>query len=1162
DTPSGTINLLTSVRDELTNDLLAAGTFTDTADPAVSTHRTIIGYQSGRVSSVTLPVPDAAAGALRPTRTYGYTYDAAAGRITAATVSVAGSEQPNGYSRSLSFDESGKATSHGGHATTERGPDGIATEAWWDSFNDRSYKAVDHHHQADPVGGLVTTTVYDAAGNPSASYGPGAPGEFGTPDPAKPMEITSATAPGTTTTYDGGITGLAAAWYPNAGLTATPKQHATVAPDFDWGASGPSGASCSPIPCDKFSARLSGEVKVAANATLSLEADGGRVYVDDAEVVDTWGGPYRRAVMSDDKPPRSYWRLGDPVGTSAATDTAGTSAGTYTDVILGAAGRLAADDDKAATFNGTSSRVALPADTVKGGVPMTFEAWFKTTSSGPLLGYQEGAVGPHPGAGGYVPSVYVGTDGKLHATLWPLPQLLSPQAVNNGAWHHVAMTYDGTTQALYVDGTSVGSTTGSVNWQTMGDSQLGAAFTDAWPATPGGWWHFNGTMDEVALYPSVLDAAQVAAHAAAADRDFSTATSAPLTAGTHRLRVDYQELVGPARLRLTSDAAAAFKPRYNLVTSVQDPNGQVTATDYVKADLGIGPEHSLPTATRISSAPGAEMVTTTAYERPDGTGFLRPTSKTMPAGGVTTYSYYGAGGVAATADNPCTSGVVEAINQAGALYQRVGQDPDGAGAAVPRVESFVYDEAGRVLATKVNLALWDCTTYDGRGRATQRVAPPFGAEPARTVTYNMAVGGNPAVNSVADDTAYGFGSDGAVVTTVDWLGRAIAYRDVWGNVTQTVYDQAGRVRDSSGPAGAVHTDFDAAGRGPSSQKVDGLTMASATFDSASGLQQAIAYPNTAGAGGNGTSVQIGRDVRGRLNGLTWQSGATTLASDAVTRDQGGRIVDEAYDQPSGVDGHAGNNFAYDSAGRLVDAWVPELTATPTYHHYQYAFDAVSPGCTYSRGADTNRTSMTVDSQTTTYCYDQADELVSTTDSRYPTIGYNPRGNINALGGQQFTYDGAERHMTTKSGGTELRYVRDVTDRVVARVSTVTSTVAFRAAAAGSNGAGGTSLSLARPAGTLAGDVLLAQVTAAGGTGVSTTAPAGWSLLSSQANGTAVREEIYWRVAAAGDPAAWAWSLSASQQATGSVAAYSGVDTSAAPAVASALVSGTSVSTPS
>jgi RHS repeat-associated protein len=81
--------------------------------------------------------------------------------------------------------------------------------------------------------------------------------------------------------------------------------------------------------------------------------------------------------------------------------------------------------------------------------------------------------------------------------------------------------------------------------------------------------------------------------------------------------------------------------------------------------------------------------------------------------------------------------------------------------------------------------------------------------------------------------------------------------------------------------------------------------------------------------------------------------------------------------------------------------------------------------------------------TTSYCYDAADKLVSTTDTRYGTIAYDARGNTTTLGPQALAYDGADRHVSTTTGSTTIRYVRDATDRIVRRELSGSSTGVVR-----------------------------------------------------------------------------------------------------------------------
>lgn len=101
------------------------------------------------------------------------------------------------------------------------------------------------------------------------------------------------------------------------------------------------------------------------------------------------------------------------------------------------------------------------------------------------------------------------------------------------------------------------------------------------------------------------------------------------------------------------------------------------------------------------------------------------------------------------------------------------------------------------------------------------------------------------------------------------------------------------------------------------------------------------------------------------------------------------MTDESID---GVDVYTlGNNFTYDKAGRLLSARVPGHTLT-------YGFGATACPLSPEAGGNTNRTSLTDNQVTTTYCYDQADKLLSTTDPRYPSIGYDSHQNTTTLGG--------------------------------------------------------------------------------------------------------------------------------------------------------------------
>jgi RHS repeat-associated protein len=553
--------------------------------------------------------------------------------------------------------------------------------------------------------------------------------------------------------------------------------------------------------------------------------------------------------------------------------------------------------------------------------------------------------------------------------------------------------------------------------------------------------------------------------------------------------------------------------------------------------LAVTPTNGAGTAGLVATWPTAMtgLVTTTGYEAA-GTGYLRPVSRTLPAGTTTTDSYYGQGSNPATAANPCVTGS-PTVNQGGLRYQHA-DTPSGTAPGI--VHTTVYDPAGRPVATQTNSDGWACTTYDARGRPLTVVTPAFGAQPGRTVTNNYAVGGNPLVTSVADGT-------GTITTTVDLLGRATSYTDVWGNTTTTTYDQTGRTTDSNGPAGAQHFDYDPGGR-VTGQKLDGQTVAVPAYDTTlnGGRLLSVAYPSGTGNGGNGTSLNpVTYDDAGKTNGLTFnQAGGALLTSDTVTPSQSGRIVTDS------IDGATANTYTYDSAGRLA-------AATVAGHTLGYSFPATG-GCGIDpyAGLNTNRTATTDNSATTTSCYDFADQLTSSSDPGVGTPGYDTHGNTTSLGVQTLAYDATNRHQQTAvTGGTTVTYTRDATDRIAARTTTGPE-IALRATTTNQSATAGLTLNV--PPGTQAGELLLAQITTTSTLPIP--APAGWALVGTQTNnGTGLSQAAYTHVTLAVEPASYLWTTGGA--ATGGITDWTGVDTTTPVAAQSATTATSATSHP-
>ncbi len=141
---------------------------------------------------------------------------------------------------------------------------------------------------------------------------------------------------------------------------------------------------------------------------------------------------------------------------------------------------------------------------------------------------------------------------------------------------------------------------------------------------------------------------------------------------------------------------------------------------------------------------------------------------------------------------------------------------------------------------------------------------------------------------------------------------------------------------------------------------------------------------------------------------------------------------------------------------------------------------------------------------------------------------------------------------------------DATDTFSWTVTDVTppAGITLRSVSYGSNNAVVTSIVATRPAGVVAGDVLLASIDTRGSSVV--TAPAGWTLVRMDLNASSLRKSTYVRVATGSEPATYTWTFSGSRLAAAVIHAYSGVDTTTPVDVVGGQVnaSGTAVTAPS
>jgi fibronectin type 3 domain-containing protein len=203
------------------------------------------------------------------------------------------------------------------------------------------------------------------------------------------------------------------------------------------------------------------------------------------------------------------WGFDEGSGTTTADKSSFNDTGTISNATWTPAGKFGS----ALSFNGTNASVTIPdASQLDVTTGVTVEAWVKPTGLG--TGFQQLVV--KETSGNLVYGYYSNSDTNRPQSQVTVgqPRLLDGTAgLPAGVWSHVAFTYDGTTQRLYVNGTQVSSSAiaGTISTST-GPLKIGG--NSIW-----GEWQ-NGVIDEVRVYNRALNQPEIAA-------DMNTSISAP-----------------------------------------------------------------------------------------------------------------------------------------------------------------------------------------------------------------------------------------------------------------------------------------------------------------------------------------------------------------------------------------------------------------------------------------------------------------------------------------------------------------------------------------------------------------------------------------------------------------------------------------------------------
>lgn len=185
------------------------------------------------------------------------------------------------------------------------------------------------------------------------------------------------------------------------------------------------------------------------------------------------------------------------------------------------------NSSKGLSLNGSSylQNTSYPS-TLNGNNPYTIAAWFNSTqgNAGGILGY--GSTGSCLGNN-------LRLDGSTRFLSYWYGCDYGSNSVSNflNTWHHIAVTYDGTTLKFYYDGTLLSSHTGLTRNTTGTTLYLGKTVNDV---------AFSGTLDDVALYTRALTAQEVS-DLKSGQLNFNDSTTITLSVSGNPKTVIYRE---------------------------------------------------------------------------------------------------------------------------------------------------------------------------------------------------------------------------------------------------------------------------------------------------------------------------------------------------------------------------------------------------------------------------------------------------------------------------------------------------------------------------------------------------------------------------------------------------------------------------------------------
>ncbi|MFF7633530.1 DUF6531 domain-containing protein [Kitasatospora sp. NPDC008050] len=465
-------------------------------------------------------------------------------------------------------------------------------------------------------------------------------------------------------------------------------------------------------------------------------------------------------------------------------------------------------------------------------------------------------------------------------------------------------------------------------------------------------------------------------------------------------------------------------------TTVKDPAGNTTTTSYDSAGdvtsdtdaLGnrttYGYDHDNHRTTLVTARGNAAGATAASYTwsygydangnqtaATDPTGAVtataydavnRPVTVTDPLGNVTTTSY-DATGHALSVTDPTTAKTSYGFDTAGRLTSTT--DPLG------KTTSYTYDAAGNRLSQTTAEGDRTTWTYDADGRLATAVDPRGNVTGATAATYTTSYGYDAAGHATGVKDPLG----NTTSTAFDALGRPTSVTDPLGRTTSTAYNALGQVTTVTDPANAVTTNaWNGLGERTSRTDANGHVTGygydalhrPSTVTDPLGHQVAYGYDpdghTTTTVNARGATATTGYDPRGLPTGTSYSDNTPAVSQ---TYDKAGR--------PATVTDATGTRtFGYDAAGRLTSVSAPgggsgfgytyDADGNLTLRQYP---DGEKIG--YAYDGERRETQLTADGTSTTYAYDPAGHLTSTTlpssNGYVESRGYDADGRLSSIG---------------------------------------------------------------------------------------------------------------------------------------------------------------------